>query len=163
MVDRTVRSAIAFFLCGLVWAGFQPLQLDTRSAWAELTGPPDTTLVVRTRPERELGYASDRFEIPADTPITVWIDNRSYHPHNWVVVRDSAAARSVGRAAQEFGPQGFIPESHLELIVGYVPLVAPMTRGGRRFTSPPPGRYPVVCTFGDHRTAIRGVLVSLEH
>lgn len=160
MVGRTVRSAIAFVLVGLLGAGSQPLQPDVRTAFAEPAAPPDTTLIVRTRPERELGFASDRFEVPADTRITVWIENRSYRPHNWVVVRDSAAVRAVGRAAQEFGRQGFIPEAHRDQIVGYVPLVAPMTRGGRRFTSPPPGRYPVVCTFEDHRAAVRGVLVS---
>lgn len=121
----------------------------------------DTVLALRTRSGDALGFARTRVTVPAETGVTVYLENRSIHPHSWVVLADSAQVGPVGEAAAEAERTGFVPVDHPG-VLAFVPLVAPMTRGGYRFVAPPPGRYPVICTFEDHAGTVRTTLVSVR-
>ncbi len=82
--------------------------------------------------------------------------------HNLVLVRAEEAVQPIVLAAYQAIATEYVPEGFDAEILASTPLVYPGDTLDLSIVMPEEGRYPFVCVFPGHGSAMRGTLASLR-
>ena len=104
----------------------------------------------------QLKFDQSTLAAKANTPVRVTLKNGSTaQQHNWVLVRDEAAAEQVATAAASNAGEPAADSS----VLAKTPMAAPGATVNTDFTTPPAGSYVYVCTVPGHfQAGMKGTL-----
>ncbi|NJN15700.1 MAG: auracyanin [Oscillochloris sp.] len=103
-----------------------------------------------------LAFADTAVTLPADTLVTVTLDNQNQLgvQHNWVLVDGGAdVAAAVNTAAQGNADGLYVPPADTEGALAYTAMINAGEQGSVTFQTPASGTYLFICTFPGHYLA----------
>jgi azurin len=109
----------------------------------------------------ELAFVPDRLTCIAGAEVRL----RFHHggkiisdPHDWVLLKPGTVEAFLADADKQEDWKVVIPRNDDSMVLAATPLCGKGKTVVARFTAPPPGNYPFVCSVAGHGETMRGIL-----
>ena len=112
----------------------------------------------------QMQYSTKTLEVAAGSEVTVILQNIGSMPkesmgHNFTLLKAGTVVADFANKAMAAKATDYIPAGDTA-IIAHTKLVGPGESDTLKFTAPPAGEYPYVCTFPGHFAVMQGVLTS---
>jgi azurin len=112
----------------------------------------------------QMQYSTKALEVAAGSEVTVILTNIGSMPkesmgHNFTLLKAGTVVADFATKAMTAKATDYIPAGDT-VIIAHTRLVGPGESDTLKFTAPPAGEYPYVCTFPGHFAVMQGILTS---
>ena len=162
----TLRLAFAALLgAALLAACGKKEEKQPESAAPEAAAPaaaPAGPLLITANDQMQ--FSTKTLEVAAGSEVTVILQNIGTMPkesmgHNFTLLKAGTAVADFGTKAMAAKATDYIPAGDTSIIV-HTKLLGPGESDTLKFTAPPAGEYPYMCTFPGHFALMQGILTS---
>jgi len=112
----------------------------------------------------QMQYSTKAIEVAAGSQVTLVMQNAGTMPkesmaHNFTLLKPGTVLADFGTKAMAAKATDYIPTGDPAVIV-HTKLLGPGESDTIKFTAPPAGEYPYMCTFPGHFAVMNGILTS---
>lgn len=112
----------------------------------------------------QMQYSTKAIEVAAGSQVTLILQNVGTMPkenmaHNFTLLKPGTVPADFATKAMAAKATDYIPDGD-PAIIAHTKLVGPRESDTLRFTAPPAGEYPYMCTFPGHFAVMNGILTS---
>lgn len=112
----------------------------------------------------QMQYSTKAIEVAAGSEVTVILQNIGAMPkesmgHNFTLLKSGTVVADFATKAMAAKATDYIPAGD-PAIIAHTKLIGPGESDTLKFTAPPAGDYPYVCTFPGHFAVMQGVMTS---
>lgn len=112
----------------------------------------------------QMQFSTKAIEVPAGSQVTVILKNIGTMPkenmaHNFTLLKPGTVVADFATKAMAAKATDYIPAGDPS-VIAHTKLLGPGESDTLKFTAPPAGEYPFLCTFPGHFALMQGTLTS---
>lgn len=112
----------------------------------------------------QMQFSTKAIEVPAGSQVTVILKNIGTMPkenmaHNFTLLKPGTVVADFATKAMAAKATDYIPAGDPS-VIAHTKLLGPGESDTLKFTAPPAGQYPFLCTFPGHFALMQGTLTS---
>ena len=148
-------SALAFTACG---------KKEEKQAESAPAGAPAQAAPIVITANDQMQYSTKAIEAAAGSEVTIILQNIGTMPkesmgHNFTLLQAGTVVADFATKAMAAKETDYIPAGD-PAVIAHTKLLGPGESDTLKFTAPPAGEYPYVCTFPGHFAVMQGILTT---
>lgn len=160
LVPAAVLSASLLAACGKKEE--KPAAESPASAPAPAAAAPAGPILITGNDQMQ--YSTKAIEVAAGSEVTIIMQNigtmaKEVMGHNFTLLKSGTVVADFATKAMNAKETDYIPAGD-SAVLAHTRVLGPGESDTLKFTAPPAGEYPYVCTFPGHFAVMQGVLTS---